>query len=256
MNRLYSLIKVILGFNLISVFSLARSPCAFVRAASHAFSAAYRVWRPEGKIPCISIERILGSRKPDIRMRVMAYEPGMLPSHEAMVLLAIAVAENPDAILEIGTYMGHTTKLLAENLPDATIHTVDLPLEADPVDSSESAIPRDDHHLIHRRVVGREFVGQPCELQIRQHLHDTASWDFAAAVDASLYFIDGSHTYEYVKNDSEKCLEKCRGAAVFLWHDCDDLHPGIQRFIREWRAIGRDVRLIADTTLAYRKVEQ
>jgi hypothetical protein len=42
----------------------------------------------------------------------------MLPSEQAMA--------------EICTFMGHTTKLLAINLPEAIIHSVDLPLDFAP----------------------------------------------------------------------------------------------------------------------------
>ena len=67
------------------------------------------------------------------------------------------------------------------------------------------------------------------------------------------FFIDGSHTYEYCKNDSEKCWELCGGRGVFLWHDCDNVHPGVIRLIAEWRHLGRDIRLVNGTALAYLK---
>src|ERR1035437_494542 len=37
----------------------------------------------------------------------------------------------------------------------------------------------------------------------------------------------------------------------FLWHDCDDRHPGIVRFLLEWRELGRDVCRIHGTSLAF-----
>ena len=84
-------------------------------------------------------------------------------------------------VLEIGTYMGHTTRQMAENLGTAIIHTVDLPqnfsVERDP----EQNFPKEDVDLIARRVVGREFNGHPCASRIKQHFADTASWDFHEA---------------------------------------------------------------------------
>jgi hypothetical protein len=100
----------------------------------------------------------------------MNYEDGLLPVDKAKALLAILVAEQPGSVLEIGTYMGHTTRLKAENLPQTTIHTVDLPEEVRPEPTMEApGLQRDDYHLIQRRVVGREFQGQPCASRIRQH---------------------------------------------------------------------------------------
>jgi len=39
--------------------------------------------------------------------------------------------------------------------------------------------------------------------------------------------------------------------AVFLWHDCDQTHPGVTKFLSEWRKMGWAVQRIADTSLAY-----
>jgi hypothetical protein len=183
----------------------------------------------------------------------MKYEEGMLPSRDALVLLASLVAEAPKEVLEIGTFMGHTTRLMAENCPESIIHTVDLPLDFTPEIIASDEIPKDDFHLIARRVVGREFVGKPCLMRIKQHFGDTALWDFKQAGNPNFFFIDGSHTYEYCKNDSEKCFELCAGKGVFFWHDVNDLHPGVVEFVNEWRGLGRDIRRVIDTDLGYWK---
>jgi hypothetical protein len=155
--------------------------------------------------------------------------------------------------LEIGTFMGHTTRQIAENLSTATVHTVDLPEDFSAEHDPEQSIPKDDFHLIARRIVGREFKAHPCGDRIKQHFADTAKWDFREAGQPTFFFIDGSHTYEYCKSDSERCFELSQGRGVFLWHDCDDAHPGVIRFISEWRQLGRDVRRISGTPIAYWK---
>jgi hypothetical protein len=78
-------------------------------------------------------------------------------------------------------------------------------------------------------------------------------WDSREAGSPTFFFIDGSHTYEYCKNDSEKCFALCDGKGVFLWHDCDEAHPGVVRFVMEWRQMGRDIRRISGTPIAYWK---
>ena len=243
--------RVVLGFNALALSHLIRlGPLAFARVCDKSFAVARQ---PLG-IPEIELDTILGDRRPLVRLRVQRYEDGMLPSDQAMTLLAILVAEQPASILEIGTYMGHTTRLMAENLAESTIHTVDLPETFDDGGGLGSGFVKDDLHLIRRRVVGREFSGEPQHRGIRQHLADTAEWDFRAAGSPTFFFIDGSHTYEYCKNDSEKCLAIAReGPVVFVWHDCDTGHPGVVRCLMEWRRLGRDVRRIAETSLAYWK---
>lgn len=206
-----------------------------------------------GKIPERRLDELLGTRKCAIRLRVMAYEDGMMPFRDALGLLSLLVAENPREVLEIGTYMGHTTRAMAENLDTATIHTLDLPPDFSAAADVAGLPPKDDFHLIARRVIGREFQGRDCQKRIVQHFGDTATYDFQKAGRPTFFFIDGSHTYEYCKSDSEKCLALCPAGGVFLWHDCNETHPGVVRFVLEWRALGRDIVRIEGTDLAYWK---
>jgi hypothetical protein len=175
------------------------------------------------------------------------YEDGMLPDAYAAELLRLLRRVNPSVVLEIGTFFGHTTRRMAEALPEAIVHTVDLPIDY----GGGGGLVKSDPHLIHRRVPGREFLGRPCASRIIQHYGDTATWDFQEAAGATFFFIDGSHTYEYVRNDSEKCFSLCSGCGVFVWHDVDIDHPDVFRFIWEWRAHGCDIQLIPQTNLVY-----
>lgn len=213
----------------------------------------YRLLKELKSIPEVTLDEILVARKAQIKLRVEKYEDGRLPDREAMILLSILAAENPREVLEIGTFMGHTTRAMAENLNDSIIHTVDLPPDFTAHQGSKEGPPKDDFHLIARRVVGRDFKGQAVEARIRQHFGDTAAMNFQEFGKASFFFIDGSHTYEYCKQDSEKCFALCGMGGTFLWHDCDAMHPGVVKFILEWRSLGRNIARIEGTTLAYWK---
>lgn len=255
--------QYILGLNLASVIrgwrfglSAFKDSCYASLCAVHPLQDKNESAEAEAlkAIPEISLDEILGENKPEIRLAIQKYEDGMLTIPESHALLSILVLENPKEVLEIGTFMGHTTKAMAENLNDSVIHTIDLPLDYSPSQSSD-APPKDDVHLIHRRVVGREFKGRDCEKRIVQHFGDTATMDFQKIGRPAFFFIDGSHTYDYCKRDSEKCLALCRANGVLLWHDCDGGHPGVVRLIQEWRAAGRNIRRIQRTHLAYWKAE-
>lgn len=257
-------LKALLGFNIIATSHLFRlEPLQFIDACRRAFSAArqsepqpsdlYAIPPDLYAIPQVRLDAILGDRTPTISLPVMRYEDGMINVNEAMALLAILVAENPTEVLEIGTYMGKTTKLMATNLDQAIIHTVDLPLDYQIDNDTEGILTKDDFHLINNRIVGKEFRGQPCEQRIRQHFADTARWSFQDAGNPTFFFIDGSHTYEYCKNDSEMCLALCNGRGVFLWHDCNEYHPYVLKFILEWIRTGRKIVRISGTSLAYWK---
>ncbi len=258
-------IRFLLGLNGASVVrGLRLGPHEFVNGCFASLCAAHpfqdrvrsRAQRELKKIPEISLDEILDDRKITIKLLVQKYEEGMLPSHEAMTLLSILGAEKPKEVLEIGTFMGHTSKAMAENLPGSVIHTVDLPPDFSVQLDSGGALPKDDFHLIGRRAVGREFRGHVIESAIKQHFGDTAKINFKEFGSPSFFFIDGSHTYEYCKQDSEKCLALCGGVGTFLWHDCDTEHPGVVKFLSEWRAMGRSISRIRGTTIGYWKSNQ
>jgi|SRR6516162_4971095 predicted O-methyltransferase YrrM len=178
----------------------------------------------------------------------LPYKDGQLPDDQAYFLLSMLVAAAPKAVLEIGTYFGHTTLHMAENLPDAIIHTVDLPVDF--VSFAPTQWTKTDHHLITAREVGKFFREHPLNIRIRQYFADTASWDFSIYNPApTFFFIDGSHSYDYVKNDSEKCYDLCNGKGIFVWHDVDENHGAVIRFLQEWRELRRDVRQIRGTPL-------
>jgi predicted O-methyltransferase YrrM len=253
--------QFLLGLNAASVIrGLRFGPGAFLKSTRAALGAVFPFEEQKHKqameawysIPTVALEEILGARKVAIKITVQRYEDGMLPLHEAMALLSILVAEHPAEALEIGTYMGFTSKAMAESLPDGIIHTLDLPPDFSTAAQAVATFDKDDLHLIGRRVVGREFKGQSCEAQIVQHFGDSATFDFSKTGHPTFFFIDGAHTYEYCKNDSERCLG-LNGGGVFLWHDCDSSHSGVVQFVQEWRKLGRDVRRIEGTTLAYWK---
>jgi methyltransferase family protein len=229
------------------------SRAACMAALPVADSQQAHVCEQTSQIPVVPLDDLLGDRKCEIKLRVMKYEDGMTPYHDSLALLSILVAENPSEVLEIGTYMGHTARAMAENLETATIHTIDLPADFSGEQAIGEVLPKNDFHLIARRDVGREFKGQPCEIRIVQHLGDTAVMDFSRVGRPTFFFIDGSHTYEYCKNDSEKCLSLCPKGGTFLWHDCYEGQPGVIKLLSEWRAYGRNISRVQGTGLAYWK---
>ncbi|MDD4736024.1 MAG: class I SAM-dependent methyltransferase [Kiritimatiellae bacterium] len=249
-------VKTLLGMNVravIYMFSL--KPGAFFHACMNSYKAANEGNIAGGNdIPEIELYDILGNRKPLIQIPVRRYEEGQLSTGELMVLLSILVAESPGEVLEIGTYMGYTTRLMAENLKTGIIHSVDLPKEYSAEHDPEPALLKDDYHLIDRRIVGKEYIDHPCAHRIVQHYADTASWDFREAGHPAFFFIDGSHTYEYCKNDTEKCIAFAGKQCVILWHDCNELHPGVLKYLNECRTQGLDIRRISGTSIAYLKI--
>jgi hypothetical protein len=172
-------------------------------------------------------------------------QEGAMPISDLLPFLSFFAELKPAEALEIGTFFGTTTAMLAMNSPATLIHTVDLP----PDNRGDTQLAQDDFHLIRQRRLGEAFQLVPGS-RIIQHLGDTATWDFGIASRATFAFIDGGHTYEYARNDTEKCLSHCSRPLTIVWHDCDLFHAGVVTWLAEMVAAGHPVHRIRDTALA------
>ncbi len=176
---------------------------------------------------------------------------GSTPIRDLLTVLALAIERQPQGVLEFGTFWGSATLNLARNLPDAVIHTIDLPPDPSAAQALTSGQPVDDVYLIESRQLGRAFRGSAVEGRIVQHLGDTATYDYGVIRDElSFFLIDGSHTYEYAKSDTLRAFGLAKGESTLVWHDCDEAHPGVTRWLGELLDAGLPVQRIADTVVA------
>jgi predicted O-methyltransferase YrrM len=155
---------------------------------------------------------------------------------DAEVILSACANGNPQIILEIGTSQGKTTSLMAQNAPQATVYTVNIPPE-EIHEGGKFVTYAPGYELI-----GKDFRDKGIK-NIQQIYGNTAIWepDFGP-IDVA--FIDGCHDAEYVYNDTKKILKKCRPGSIILWHDFNpdyinvydwikDVCTGVERLYRE-----------------------
>jgi predicted O-methyltransferase YrrM len=191
---------------------------------------------------------------PDVPIRVR--EPlaadGNVTLLELTVLASLVAARRPTRVFEIGTFDGRTALNFAANAPSAVVHTLDLPSTAAPV----LPVHTDDRQFIQRSqrgTRGRRLQGAPEQDRIVQLEGDSASFDFSPyAGEMDFVFVDGSHSYEYVRSDSLNALDLAAPGAMIVWHDygewegvtraLNELHAGDPRFAR--------LRHVRATTLA------
>jgi predicted O-methyltransferase YrrM len=156
--------------------------------------------------------------------------------YEMAALALAAAATNPKKIVEIGTFRGATARLLAANAPDATVYTLDLPHEM-----PRGALPTNtiDDEILTTRGGPMLYEDTPEAERIVQLWGDSATFDFdIVGHDIDLAFIDGAHTYEYVKNDTEKLLPRMRPGGVMIWDDYWDPFPGVVQYVNELKPPG------------------
>ena len=139
---------------------------------------------------------------------------GAVSDSEAWVLSALA--KKSKNIFEFGTCTGRTTYLLAKNSPaEAAVTTLTLNNPADYVrGTSDDA--RDTQNALYESTFEKFFsTGTSVASKIRQLYGDSKKFDetkFAGQCD--LIFVDGSHAYSYVQNDTVKALKMIKPGGI------------------------------------------
>ena len=106
---------------------------------------------------------------------------------------------------------------LAHNLPNAIVHTLDLPEEGAEVVALIDGKPVDDCHLIERRELGKCFRGTPLASRIVQHTGDSRTYDYTSLQkNVSFFLIDGSHTRSNLRSRSRR-ESKVPFQILLLW---------------------------------------
>lgn len=180
----------------------------------------------------------------EARCRVDISHHFELPYGERAVLAAIVGFIRPRRIFEYGTFTGKTTTLLADcSPPNSIVHTIDLPAE----------------EITHERWIaeriGREFVKKP-QYQDRIILHrsDSAEFDFSGFSNQfDLVFIDGSHKYSDVLQDSMRAFEMLSPAGVIVWDDYHAAVPGVVLALNELGKRHQLVRIANTRLVVYRR---
>ena len=115
-----------------------------------------------------------------------------------LLLLNLAIGRNARRILEVGTYRARTTYALHINCPEATLVSYDIQ-----VLNSEFRQLLSDHPNVSLRHAS--FSESEKELRLEE------KFDFL--------FIDGSHQFEHVIEDSLLALDLVATGGIILWHD-------------------------------------
>ena len=179
---------------------------------------------------------------------------GGVSRYDILVLCALSQALGCRTIFEIGTLLGGTTRLLAQNNQASHVYTLDLPsLEA--VGRTRYDVTDPEYFESWNR--GMLFHGTPEETRITPLFGDSASFDYSPyAGKMDLVFIDGSHSSSYVKSDTEAALTMLSPMGTIAWDDYTH-YPSIYRYVNRLAPqLDRPVFQILGTRLAvYSRVD-
>ena len=204
-------------------------------------------------LPTIAAEDVI-----DRRAAVIIPSPSSVDGNvtlmELLILAQTVAARGARRLFEFGTFDGRTTAALAANAPaDAVVWTLDLP--APRPDSTTLSVDRRERQYILKPEIGARYKDIAGVERIRQLYGDSAHLDtkqFEHAFD--FVFIDASHAYEYVLNDSRKAMVLVgKGPATIFWHDYSTW-DGVTKALNELHRtdpLFAGLRWIEGTALAY-----
>ena len=189
----------------------------------------------------IGINRITGLDQMEVTLTVSSFDRAILCAFSRML--------QPKTFFEIGTYLGETTLAIARHNPGTQVYTLDLP---SPEERKAAALEMTDEYLFERWDRGSAFKGTPESARIQVLTGDSATFDFSPyAGKIDMAFIDASHSYSYVKADTEAVLGMLAPDGVILWHDYP-AYPGIFAYLNELGAEqARKIYHISNTGLAF-----
>jgi len=155
---------------------------------------------------------------------------GAVAQPERLVVCALAKLLECERLFEFGTFRGETAWLLAHNLPQARVYTLDLG-SAERAARARFELTDPEYFLDWQR--GTRFRGTPEESRITQLVGDSAAFDsepFRSNID--LVFVDASHSYSYVRSDTEAALEMLTRFGTIVWDDYT-FYSGIYAYLNE-----------------------
>ena len=158
---------------------------------------------------------------------------GYIDDPNRSVIAALCRGLNAKTFLEIGTNRGRTTWTVARNNPQLEeIVTIDLPTEgaAQPaldVNVSDQALIQEED------LRGEAFRETEEAKRITQLWGDSANYDFTPYYGRiDVVFIDGAHSYSYVKSDTELAQRLLTPNGTIIWDDYPAI-PGVYRVLTD-----------------------
>jgi len=243
----------LLGGNLSTLRFISKPNTAVFYVGECLFTA--RLLNPNGDLPQRNIWEVLGtSSEIPVVVRPSAANDWFhaLASWQAdlIALMMIVQVTKPERIFEIGTLHGSSALHFALNAPHARVFTLDLPLSHEPL---LDATQIDKNLIAEGQKRALVFDQLPERDRITCLYGDSAGFDFTSFHNSiDLFFIDGAHHYEYVRNDTLKAMQCVKKGGIIAWHDYGRCGVnGVSRWLNEFRAQGNNVQRIRGGSLAY-----
>jgi len=184
---------------------------------------------------------------------------GNNPSYtkDILTLCILTKLVKAERIFEIGTYKGYTAMHFAMNTSlNSKIFTLDLPSNFNNLLLKSTIL---DRSVINKSLSEKNycFSGTANEKKINCLFGDSHSFDFTDFHNnIDLFFIDGAHSYEYVKSDTLNAIKCVKKGGFIFWHDYGRWGVnGVSKWLHKFASQGKEVYSVPGSSLAWMIVE-
>jgi predicted O-methyltransferase YrrM len=181
----------------------------------------------------------------------LAWKWGDLPNERSLIFLCALARYGYSPIVEFGTFRGRMAYNLALNTNDR-ITTIDLgETEGRTIDCNANV----EGHAYDVYKTGELFLDAPPTIRERivQILGDSTKVDLSHLYGTiGLVIVDGGHSYEVCKSDSEKALHLVRKGGVVVWDDYNSYWPGVKKTLDELAKLVHLIYLPREGLVVYR----
>ena len=179
-----------------------------------------------------TLEEII-HEKPSADLVNPTQRDGNLSLETLHALASLVKHFQPERIFEIGTFNGNSSMQMSVNASDSCrIFTLDLPKQNLLESKTRYALGPEDRKYVGCPDPDLVFRQTPYESKIECLTGDSASFDYQPFhKNMDFIFIDGSHTYDYVKSDTENAFKMAAPGAVIVWDDYDSSWPDVIRYL-------------------------
>lgn len=152
---------------------------------------------------------------PGLQPQARGRHQGAPTEAELGILVEVCRLRQPERALDIGTGEGSTAEVFARS--GAEVITIGI---ARPdIEGLAFGLPENEH-LYAPTAEMWDFANERlAEMGVEVIRADTGTFPFDTLLEFDLVFVDGCHSAEYVRNDSEKAWTRLRAGGLMMWHD-------------------------------------
>jgi predicted O-methyltransferase YrrM len=187
----------------------------------------------------------------DIPVLYEARVNGYIDDPQRSLIAGLVEALGARTFFEIGTSLGRTTWTVAHHNPNLQIWTLDVP-PADDASQTALTIGADDRTYFRPPDrCGEAFRGSAESERITQLWGDSATFDYGPYErKIDFVYVDGAHSYEYVRSDTEHALKMLSPSGAIAWDDYVT-SPGVYEYLGELApTLDRPVYHLLDSRMA------